>query len=127
MNVDTSRFRRSVTGLLQRRRRRIESALGAIVLKVKADAVRLAPSDSSNLRGSAWANTENISGNIVGKVGFSAKYALFVHENLEQKGKGRKRSSGRGTTWNNGEPQFLFKSVIRNKEYIKRKLREAMQ
>ena len=127
MKVNTSAFKKSITELLQKRRRRIEAAMGAIVLKVKADAVRLAPSDNADLRGSAWANTENTLGNTIGKVGFSKKYALFVHENLEQKGKGRKRSSGRGTTWNNGEPQFLFKSVIRNKEYIKRKLREAMQ
>lgn len=127
MKVDTSGFKKSMAKLLEKKHKAIESAMGSIVLRIKSDAVRLAPSDYANLRGSAYANTENRLGKIIGIVGFSANYALFVHENLEQKGKGTKRASGRGTTWNNGEPQFLFKAVNRNKDYIKTKLKEAMK
>ncbi len=41
-------------------------------------------------------------------VGYSSKYALFVHENLEQRLKGTNRPSGLGVYWGpNGGPKFL--------------------
>lgn len=42
------------------------------------------------------------------EVGFSAAYALYVHENMEQKLKGEPRPSGLGVYWGpHGEPKFL--------------------
>lgn len=41
-------------------------------------------------------------------VGFSAQYALFVHENIEMKWKGKPRRSGIGTYWGpQGQAKFL--------------------
>lgn len=41
-------------------------------------------------------------------VGYNAKYALFVHENIEMKWKGKKRPSGLGVYWGpKGQAKFL--------------------
>jgi hypothetical protein len=41
-------------------------------------------------------------------VGYTAQYAIFIHENMEQRRKGEPRSSGRGVYWGpNGQPKFL--------------------
>lgn len=41
-------------------------------------------------------------------VGYTAAYALFVHENRERKLEGLPRPSGLGTYWNPGRPGFLL-------------------
>jgi hypothetical protein len=48
-------------------------------------------------------------------VGFGAAYALYVHENLEQKLKGEPRKSGKGVYWGpDGEPKFLENALRRS-------------
>ena len=42
-------------------------------------------------------------------VGYSAKYALYVHENVEMKGKGLPRRNGKGFYWDpQGQAQAKF-------------------
>lgn len=42
------------------------------------------------------------------EIGFSASYAIFVHENMQQKLKGKPRASGKGVYWGpRGRPKFL--------------------
>ena len=46
------------------------------------------------------------------EVGSSSDYAVYVHENLEAKLRGKPRPSGIGTYWSpDGEPRFLAKAV----------------
>ena len=46
------------------------------------------------------------------ELGYSANYALFVHENLEMKLKGQDRPSGLGKYWGpKGEAKFLENSL----------------
>jgi len=54
------------------------------------------------------------------EIGFSAAYAVFVHENLEQKlkGKPRPKSAGGGTYWDKGEPKFLENALLENQRKI---------
>jgi len=41
-------------------------------------------------------------------VGFTSRYAIYVHENMEPKLKGEKRPSGLGVYWGpSGQPKFL--------------------
>lgn len=41
-------------------------------------------------------------------VGYNAKYAIYVHENIEMKWKGKKRRSGLGVYWGpTGQAKFL--------------------
>lgn len=61
-------------------------------------------------------------GNSEAKVGFKAKYAMYVHESLGMKLAGQRRSSGIGRYWDpqgRAQPRFLTKAM--------RKLRPEMQ
>lgn len=40
-------------------------------------------------------------------VGYTAAYAIYTHENMQQKLKGQPRPSGIGTYWSPGQPKFL--------------------
>jgi hypothetical protein len=104
----------------------LEQATFAGGLIVQAEAQRRTPVEFGNLQGSAY--TQRI--RLGAEVGFSAEYALFVHENIEQELEGLPRPSGLGTYWNPGESQFLknalhdkideLNSII--KQFVQRKL-----
>ncbi|MCE8418554.1 HK97 gp10 family phage protein [Rhodovulum sulfidophilum] len=84
-------------------------------LLIQGEGQKLTPVEHNNLRGSAY--TQKIPKGA--EVGFSAEYAIFVHENLEQKRKGKPRPSGLGTYWNPGGPKFLEKAVDENAEAVR--------
>jgi len=86
----------------------------ASALMVQGEAQNRVPVEYGNLRGSAYTN-KVLKG---AETGFSAEYAIFVHENLEQKLKGEPRPSGLGTYWNPGGPKFLEKAVNENLDQI---------
>jgi hypothetical protein len=91
--------KRTVTGLL---------GGGFVIL---AQAQRWVPVEYGKLRASGYARQAQRDPNAV-EVGFSASYAIFVHENIEQKLKGMKRPSGLGRYWGpQGRPQFLTAAV----------------
>lgn len=91
--------------------RRSQSGLLAGALVVQGRAQRKVPVEYGNLRASAYARRMPENPNAV-EVGFSAAYALYVHENLEPKLRGQKRPSGLGVYWGPaGEPQFLTKAL----------------
>lgn len=53
------------------------------------------------------------------EVGFTASYAIYVHENLQAKWRGQPRKSGRGVYWGpQGEPRFLANALQRNQEEV---------
>lgn len=99
-------------------------------LKVQALSQRRVPIEYGNLRASAYtrkaANIGTAGGavarGIIGglateplavEVGYSASYALFVHENMQQKLKGQRRPSGLGVYWGPaGQPKYLESAVV---------------
>jgi hypothetical protein len=81
---------------------------------VQGKAQENTPVEYGNLRGSAYTNKIPKGA----EVGFSAEYAIYVHENLEQKLKGEPRPSGLGTYWNPGGPKFLERAVTENLDEI---------
>lgn len=82
---------------------------------VEARAVSLAPREWGNLAASSFSRP-SARGALVG---FSSEYALFVHENVEQKLKGQPRPSGRGNYWDtDGEPKFLEKPLKEDRDII---------
>lgn len=94
-------------------------------LFVKGEAVQLAPIEFGPLRGSAFSQAEKRRGGIVGRIGFTAKYAPFVHE-APMKLKGQPRIGGKGVYWQGGENKFLSKALKRNTSTIMKMLqREA--
>ena len=53
------------------------------------------------------------------EIGFTAAYALFVHENLEQRLKGKDRKSGKGVYWGpNGRPKYLTSVLTEHRAKI---------
>lgn len=82
---------------------------------IQARAVDLTPRDTSNLANSSFARPSRRGA----LVGFTAAYALFVHENMEQKLKGLPRSSGRGVYWGpDGQPKFLETPMKEDRKII---------
>lgn len=79
-------------------------------LIVQREAQAHVPVEYGHLRGSAYTRKTPENDHVV-EVGFSADYALYVHENLE-KHAGEPRRSGLGVLWGpDGEPKFLEKAV----------------
>jgi hypothetical protein len=91
---------------------------GALI--VRRDSALRVPVEYGNLRASAYITplgTALQQGYV--EVGFSAEYAVHVHENLQQKWAGRPRASGKGVYWGpKGEPKFLENSFNENKDAI---------
>jgi hypothetical protein len=87
-------------------------------LKVQASAQRRVPVDTGNLKASAYTRKDP-GGQPQVEVGFTAAYAVFVHENLEMKLKGvpRTSGSGKGRYWDpqgRAGPKFLQNAVSEN-------------
>ncbi len=90
---------RTVGGLL---------ALGNVVL---AGSNRRVPREYSNLVASGYARKAQHNRNAV-EVGYTAAYALAVHEKVGMKLKGKPRPSGLGVYWGpRGEAKFLERSL----------------
>jgi len=69
------------------------------------------PREYSNLVASGFVRKAQKDPNAV-EVGYGAAYAVYVHENLQQKLKGKPRRSGKGVYWGpKGEPRFLAKAL----------------
>lgn len=96
LNAELAQIKgKSMAGLL---------AGGAIVERRAAET---APVEYDKLVGSKFTRKAPDDPNVV-EVGFSALYALYVHENLEAKLKGTPRPSGLGVYWGpSGRPRFL--------------------
>jgi hypothetical protein len=91
-------------------------------LKVQGSAQGKVPIDTGNLRASAFTRKHETKPLAV-VVGFTSAYAVFVHENLEQKLKGQPRRSGtrKGRYWDpqgRAGPKFLQRAVGENTRKI---------
>lgn len=87
-------------------------------LLIQRSAQQKVPIDTGNLRASAYTRRHE-SKSLAVVVGFTAAYAVFVHENLEQKWKGKSRRTGskKGRYWDpqgRAGPKFLERAVREN-------------
>lgn len=105
---------RQLRALAKESPRAVERAAFAGGLKIQGYAQENVPVEYGNLQGSAY--TQRIP--LGAEVGFSAEYAIYVHENMEQTLKGEPRPSGLGTYWNPGGPKFLERAVNENGDEI---------
>jgi hypothetical protein len=105
----------------------VHRAAFAGALVVQGEAQKKAPVEYGNLRASAY--TQKIP--LGAEVGFTAEYALWVHENMEEKLRGEPRPSGLGDYWNPGESKFLEKAVNENlgkiQDLVEAYLEEALK
>jgi hypothetical protein len=105
--------------------------LFAAGLMIQRAAQQKTPVDSGNLRGSAYTRKEMTGGKSV-EVGFTAMYALAVHEMVGQRLKGQARQdfgstadgaafgagTGKGSYWDSGQPKFLEAALNENRRAI---------
>lgn len=92
-------------------------------LIIQGDSQKRVPVEYGNLRGSAYTRKAQDGSQAV-EVGYTASYAVFVHENMEQKLAGQERPSGLGVYWGpKGEPKFLEKAVREKADAVVRAVR----
>lgn len=94
---------------------------------IRTESATLTPIDTSTLINSQFDTVEVSRTRITGKVGYSAKYALYVH-NASGKLAGKPRSNGNGKYWSpGGEPQFLTKAAQRTKDLVDSVIKREMK
>lgn len=90
---------------------RIPLALKAVGLTLQASSQKAVPVDLGNLKASAFTRASSSGINTTVTVGYTARYALFVHELTEMKGKGLdRRAPSKGKYWDpqgRGRAKFL--------------------
>jgi len=87
-----------------------ERGVKLAALLLQRESQKLVPVDTGNLKASAFTRATGKGFGIEANVGYTAAYALYVHENREMKLKGQPRSSGRGNYWDpqgRGQSKFL--------------------
>lgn len=100
---------REISGIKNRSR----SGLMAAGLKVEAESKRRVPREYGNLVNSAYTRRAPDNPDAV-EIGYSAEYAVYVHENMEQRLQGEPRPSGLGVYWGpSGQPKYL-ESALRD-------------
>ncbi len=111
----------------------------ASTIFIKGESIELTPKDLGPLRLSAFTDLVRSTGKIIGRIGYTIKYAAWVHEMpMTLKGKPRAHfgrtanrsdvgpvqavefggGSGKGTYWDLGENKFLEKAIKRNHKTI---------
>lgn len=80
-------------------------------LIIQGESQKNVPVEYGNLRASAYTR-KTPENPLTVEVGYTASYAVFIHENMEQKLAGDPRPSGLGVYWGpNGGPKFLERAV----------------
>ena len=94
---------------------------------IRTEAATMTPIDTSALINSQFDTIEVNGTRVTGKIGYSANYALYVH-NASGKLKGQPRPSGKGTYWSpNGEPKFLTKAAEKTKDLVDKAIKAEMR
>lgn len=119
------KFRRMYPSYGQAWRRGIHQA----GMFLKREAMKRTPVDTGALKNSARYRSHGQGWKTFGIVSYHMDYAVAVHENVRQPGKGKRRhginkkgKQRRGTYWDNGEPKFLENAYRENRKEILRRI-----
>lgn len=94
---------------------------------IRTESASMTPIDTSTLINSQFDTVEVKGVRITGRIGYSAKYALYVH-NASGKLKGKPRVNGHGNYWNpHAEPQFLSKAIEKTKSLVDNAIKDEMK
>ena len=113
--------------ILKNLRREIAAIEGDILVGLKKaavlveeEAVDRAPIEFGTLRDSSFTTSARLpEDRSIAVIGFTAKYAPFVHEMpMKLKGQPRTGKNSKGVYWQDGENKFLEKAVVQNVRQI---------
>lgn len=121
--------------------KKVVRAVQSALFIIGAEAATMIPRDTSTLVNSQYRELKFIGSRVSGRVGFSADYALYVHE-ASGKLKGKPRSSvksfttsdgrtafasDKGNFWGpSGEPKFLEKGVSKTKKQVEAVIKKEL-
>ncbi len=110
--------------------RAARSAYAAVTLGA-AEAAAYTPQHTGNLINSQYKTVDRNGSRVVGRVGYTAEYALWVHEaEGKLKGQPRPRENGRaqGNYWDpRGEPEYLRRGINEAAPAIARIIKGALR
>ena len=124
-----------ITNRLPQFREKVEQRAAVAIMQALTlggvGAASLTPQHTSNLINSRFTTINKIGTRIVGTTGFTAEYALAVHEaEGKLKGQPRPKDSGRpqGNYWDpRGEPKFLEQGFANEKPRIDAVIKRALK
>ncbi len=106
---------------------KVVRALKSATYIIRTESATMTPIETSTLINSQFDTIEVNGTRVTGKVGYSANYALYVH-NASGKLAGKPRPSGKGTYWSpHGEPQFLTKAAEKTKSLVDKVIKSEMK
>lgn len=113
---------------LEEKERAAARAVLSGVIMGSNEAASMTPVDTSNLINSQYRHISKDGTKIIGRAGYTAAYAKYVHE-ASGKLRGQSRSNGHGVYWgpNDGQPQFLKKGFERQKANIDAAIKKEMK
>lgn len=118
------------------RRRNAQMALGferglkSAGLLLLRESQRLVPVNFGVLKASGFMRTAGRGFRMEAHVGYTAAYAIYVHENVEMKLKGQPRPGGRGRFWDpqgRGQAKFLEEPARRLVPRLRNIIREGIR
>lgn len=111
---------------------KIVRALKSATYIIRLESATMTPIATSNLINSQFESVEVNGTRVTGKVGYSANYAIYVHnapgrllgKNIPRTGK----LKGLGNVWDkSGEPKFLTKAGEKTKSLVDKAIKEEMK
>lgn len=122
-----SECRRSTQAFVDDVNRRAVRAVTAGLIVGASHAARYTPIDTSTLINSQYRDVRVNGVMITGRVGYSANYAIYVHE-ASGKLKGEPRNSGGGNYWDpNAKPKFLQAGFEEARQEIDEAIKREMR
>lgn len=106
---------------------KVVRALKSATYIIRTESASMTPIETSTLINSKFDTIEVNGARVTGKVGYSANYALYVH-NASGKLKGQPRPSGKGAYWGpNAEPKFLTKAAEKTRSLVDSTIKKEMK
>lgn len=122
-----SECRRNTQAFVDDVTRRAVRAVTAGLIVGASHAARYTPIDTSTLINSQYRDVRVNGVMITGRVGYSANYAVYVHE-ASGKLKGEPRNSGSGNYWDpNAKPKFLQAGFEEARQEIDEAIKREMR
>ncbi|MEQ5315749.1 HK97 gp10 family phage protein [Providencia vermicola] len=122
-----SECRRNTQAFVNDVERRAVRAVTAGLIVGASHAARYTPIDTSTLINSQYRDVRVNGVMITGRVGYSANYAVYVHE-ASGKLKGEPRNSGSGNYWDpNAKPKFLQAGFEEARQEIDEAIKREMR